>query len=83
MTSIKMLLSYNNNAKVVEMPVIPNELSEILQEFSNEEIITHIALGCDGVSDITDFKVNGEYANIICAETEIFTLREFIMEVEE
>ncbi len=41
MTPIKMMLSYNNNEKVVEVPVIPNELPEILQELANEEIVTH------------------------------------------
>ena len=41
MTPIKMMLSYNNSEKVVEVPVIPNELPEILQEIANEEIVTH------------------------------------------
>ena len=41
MTSVKMIFSYNNNEKAVEVPVIPNELPEILQELENEEIITH------------------------------------------
>ncbi|MDO4302003.1 MAG: baseplate J/gp47 family protein [Clostridia bacterium] len=40
------------------------------------------ALGCNGVNDITDFKVNGGYANITCAENEIFTINSFEMEVE-
>lgn len=41
MTSIKMLLSYNNNEKVVQLPVMPNELPEVLQSLSNEEFETH------------------------------------------
>jgi len=41
MTPVKMLFSYNNNEKVVEVPVIPNELPEIVQELNNEEITTN------------------------------------------
>lgn len=41
MTPIKMMLSYNNNEKVVQVPVIPNELPEIIQDIANEEIITN------------------------------------------
>ena len=41
MTSVKMIFSYNNNEKAVEVPVIPNELPEILHELENEEIVTH------------------------------------------
>ncbi len=54
MTSIKNLLSHNNNEKagritscspmqpkVVQLPVIPNELPEVLQSLSNKEFETH------------------------------------------
>ncbi len=41
MTPVKMFLSYNNNEKVVEVPVIPDKLPEIVQELQNEEFITH------------------------------------------
>ncbi len=41
MTSIKILFSYNNSEKVVETPVVPNELPEILNELSNQEFGTH------------------------------------------
>lgn len=41
MTSVKMLLSYNNNEKVVEVPVIPNKLPEIIQELENETFTTN------------------------------------------
>lgn len=41
MTPVKMMLSYNNSERVVEVPVIPDELPEILQELSNEEFTTH------------------------------------------
>ncbi len=44
--------------------------------------ILHLALCCDGVSDITDFKLNDGYVNITCEETEIFALNSFNMEVE-
>ena len=44
--------------------------------------ILNIALGCEGVSDITDFKLNGSYVNISCDETEIFALNKFSLEVE-
>ena len=44
--------------------------------------LLHLALCCDGVSDITDFKVNNNYENITCKETEIFALNSFDMEVE-
>ena len=44
--------------------------------------LLNIALGCDGVNDITDFKLNDGYTNITCAETEIFSLTDFEMEVE-
>ncbi len=45
--------------------------------------LLNIALGCDGVNDITDFKLNGGYTNITCEETEIFSLTDFEMEVEK
>ncbi len=41
MSSVKMYLSYNNNEKVVEVPVIPDSLPEVVQELSHEEITTH------------------------------------------
>jgi hypothetical protein len=41
MTSVKMLFSYNNNEKVVEVPVIPDELPDIVQELQNESFTTH------------------------------------------
>ncbi len=44
--------------------------------------LLNIALGSDGVSDITDFKINDGYINIVCGETEIFTLSQFDMEAE-
>ena len=43
MTPIKMLFSYNNNEKVVEVPVIPNELPDIVQELQNESFTTQNA----------------------------------------
>lgn len=44
--------------------------------------LLNVALGCDGVNDITDFKVNGGYSNITCGENEIFYINSFEMEVE-
>lgn len=44
--------------------------------------LLNIALSCDGVNDITDFKLNNGYTNITCKETEIFSLANFDMEVE-
>lgn len=41
MTPVRMLFSYNNNEKVVEVPVIPNELPDIVQELANESITTN------------------------------------------
>ena len=41
MTPVRMLFSYNNNEKVVEVPVIPNELPDIVQELQNESFTTH------------------------------------------
>lgn len=41
MTSIKMLLSYNNNEKLVQLPVVPDTLPEILQSLENDTITTH------------------------------------------
>lgn len=41
MTSVKMLFSYNNNEKVVEVPVIPNELPDIIQDLQNESFTTN------------------------------------------
>jgi hypothetical protein len=41
MTSVKMLFSYNNNEKVVEVPVIPDTLPNIVQELQNESFTTH------------------------------------------
>ena len=45
--------------------------------------LLNIILGCDGVNDITDFKLNSGYTNITCEETEIFSLTDFEMEVEQ
>ncbi len=44
--------------------------------------LLNIAIGCNGVNDITDFKLNDGYTNVTCEETEIFSLIEFDMEVE-
>lgn len=44
--------------------------------------LLNIALGCEGIGDITDFKLNDGYINVGCKETEIFTLGKFDMEVE-
>ena len=41
MTSIKMLLSYNNNQKVIQLPVVPDNLPDILQELDSNTITTH------------------------------------------
>lgn len=41
MTSIKMYLSYSNNEKVVQLPVVPDTLPEILQDLNNETMVTH------------------------------------------
>ena len=41
MTPVKMFFSYNNNEKVVEVPVIPNTLPDIIQELQNESFATH------------------------------------------
>lgn len=43
--------------------------------------LLNIAIGCEGISDITDFKINGGYTNITCEETEIFKLNDFDLEV--
>ncbi len=44
--------------------------------------LLNIAIGCNGVNDITDFKLNDGYTNVTCEETEIFSLIEFDMEVK-
>lgn len=53
--------------------------------FSKTEIsyakLLNIALGCDGVNDITNFNINGGYNNITCSETDIFSITHFDMEV--
>ena len=41
MTSVKMLFSYNNSEKVVEVPIIPDELPDIIEEMQNESFTTH------------------------------------------
>lgn len=40
-----------------------------------------IAVNNNGVNDIIDFKINNDYINIVCDETEIFSLNAFEMEV--
>ena len=54
--------------------------------FSKTEVsyakLLNIALGCDGVNDITNFNVNNGYDNITCSETDIFSIKSFNMEVE-
>lgn len=66
------------------MAAITKHFAEI--NFTKTEVsyarLLNIVLGCDGVNDITDFKVNGSYTNIICDETEIFALNNFNMEVK-
>lgn len=63
---------------------VKNYLSQI--NFQKTELsyakLLNVALSCDGVNDITDFKLNGGYANIICDEMEVFALNSFEMEVE-
>lgn len=44
--------------------------------------LLNITIGCNGVNDTTDFKLNDSYTNVTCEETEIFSLIEFDMEVE-
>ena len=44
--------------------------------------LLNIAIGCEGVNDITDFKLDNGYSNISCDETEIFYIGSFDMEVE-
>ena len=36
-----MLLSYNNNQKVIQLPVVQDNLPDIIQEFKNNTITTH------------------------------------------
>ena len=36
-----MLLSYNNNQNVIQLPVVPNNLPDVLQELENSTITTH------------------------------------------
>ena len=43
--------------------------------------ILNIAVNSLGVNDIKNFKLNNGYANVTCAETEIFALNGFSMEV--
>lgn len=40
MTLVKMFLSYNNSERVVQLPVVPDNLPEILQEVENGSITT-------------------------------------------
>lgn len=41
MTSIKMFLSYNNNEKIVQLPVVPDKLPDVSQDLENDTITTH------------------------------------------
>lgn len=70
-----------NNIKIN----LNNYLSQI--NFQKTELsyakLLNIALSSDGVNDITDFMLNDGYTNITCAETEIFSLNDFEMEVEQ
>jgi uncharacterized phage protein gp47/JayE len=66
---------------------IKSDISKYLSQinFQKTELsyakLLNIALNSDGVSDITDFKLNNGYVNIICTETQIFSLSSFGMEV--
>lgn len=44
--------------------------------------LLNIAINSIGVNDITDFMVNNGYSNIVCDETEIFTVNKFELEAE-
>ena len=41
LTSIKIFLSYNNNEKIVQLPVVPDELPAIMQDLDNYTMTTH------------------------------------------
>lgn len=43
--------------------------------------LLNIAISCEGVADITGFKINNGYKNLSCSETEIFMLSIFNIEV--
>ena len=45
-------------------------------------MLLHIALSCEGVYDIRNFKINGGYDNIVCDDTQIFNLNEIDMRIE-
>ena len=67
---------------------IQTALTEYLSKinFNTTEVsyakLLNIAIGCEGVNDITDFRLNNGYSNISCDETEIFYIGSFDMEVE-
>lgn len=73
-----------------EVTTISNVKSDILKylsqiNFNKTELsyakLLNIAVSSLGVNDVTDFKVNDGYSNISCEETEIFTIKEFSLEV--
>ena len=75
-TDEKTLLNIKND--------ITNYLSQI--NFRKTELsyakLLNIAVNSLGVNDVTGFKLNNGYENVVCQETEIFTLNKFNMEVK-
>ncbi len=75
-TDEKTLLNIKND--------ITNYLSQI--NFRKKELsyakLLNIAVNSLGVNDVTGFKLNNGYENVVCEETEIFTLNKFNMEVK-
>lgn len=76
---------------VDELEVLENikaSLSAYLSKinFNTTEVsyarLLNIALGVNGVNDITDFQLDEGYSNITCSDTEIFYIGDFHMEVE-
>ncbi len=81
------LILSNTLSKEETISNIKTKITEYLSQnnFNKTELsyarILNIALSSDGVDDILNFKINDDYVNVVCDETEIFVLNSFELEV--
>jgi len=77
----------NTHIKEATIENIKLDISKYLSDISFQKTelsyakLLDVVINSLGVSDITNFKINGSYSNVVCEETEIFVLNGFNMEV--
>jgi len=78
----------NTHTKEATIENIKLDISKYLSDISFQKTelsyakLLDVAINSLGVNDITNFRINGSYSNVVCEETEIFVLNSFNMEVK-